>query len=153
VSYWHVIEPYWETVSIYDGPEVFLDQFAKMPRQAQVLFAAHWTQSEVRNGGLSQFFGNCTGVLAPEAVEAFRALGMPEAAQTLQQALAFFGDVYPRERAPREDALEAYFDNLDSQGVDGPDPFEELDDQFSDFLDDEVKGFEASASAFSSKVA
>ncbi|WP_369973953.1 DUF4375 domain-containing protein [Polaromonas sp. SP1] len=30
------------------------------------LFAVHWCQSEICNGGFMQFFANSTGVLAPE---------------------------------------------------------------------------------------
>lgn len=153
MSYWHLIKPIWDKVSIYDGPALFLEQFALLPRQVQVLYAAHWTQSEVRNGGLSQFFSNDTGVLAPEAVEAFNALGMPEAAEALRSALVFFGPAYPRDRDTREVAMEAYWNDLDSRGEDGPDPFLELDDRFSEFLDDDQRGFEASVEAFAATVA
>jgi hypothetical protein len=76
---------------------------------------------------------------------------MPEAAETLRSALEFFGDSYPRERESRDDALGAYWDDLDARGEDGPDPFLDLDDRLSELLDDDVHGFEASAAAFASK--
>lgn len=104
MGYWKLVEPIWDTVSIYDGGEAFLEQFAVAPQPSQVLFAAHWTQSEVLNGGFGQYFSNSTGVLAPEAVWAFRVLGMPRTAAAVEQAMAFFGSPYPRERGPREDA-------------------------------------------------
>ena len=69
-SYWRLLEPIWDSVSIYDGPKTFLRQYRRLPRAVGHLFAAHWCQSEICNGGFHQFFGNSTGVLAPEAMEA-----------------------------------------------------------------------------------
>lgn len=71
-SYWRLVEPIWDTVSIYHGPKAFLEQFEAAPEASRTLFAAHWCQSEIDNGGLYQFFCNSTGVLALEAAEAFR---------------------------------------------------------------------------------
>jgi len=70
--YWRLIKPFSRELSIYDGPEVFLYQFRQLPPEVGHLLAAHRCQSEVRNGGFHQFFSNSTGVLAPEALAAFR---------------------------------------------------------------------------------
>src|SRR5256885_2761008 len=99
--YWSYVEPIWDRVSIYDGPEVFLDQVSKVSQVQKHLFAAHWCQSEVRNGGLHQFFSNPTGVLAPEALEAFRAIGLHQWTAILEEAMAFFSPSYPREQDDR----------------------------------------------------
>jgi hypothetical protein len=64
-DYWDLVEPIWDEISIYDGAEQFLQDFEKTDERPGILFAAHWTQSEVMNGGLGQFFNNSTGVLAP----------------------------------------------------------------------------------------
>jgi hypothetical protein len=73
--YWSLIEPVWDEIEIYSGPEEFSRTFAGVPRSAGLLFAAHFCQSEVCNGGFNQFFSNSTGVLAPEAIEGFKAIG------------------------------------------------------------------------------
>jgi hypothetical protein len=74
-AYWAIIEPIWQTIDISDGADVFLDTFFKAPQDAALLYAAHFCQSEVCNGGFFQFFFNSTGILAPEAVNGFRAIG------------------------------------------------------------------------------
>ncbi|HEY8130684.1 MAG TPA: DUF4375 domain-containing protein [Thermoanaerobaculia bacterium] len=140
--YWSFIEPIWDLVSIYDGPEVFLSQFAKLPEVQQHLFAAHWCQSEIRNGGHHQFFSNATGVLAPEAVEGFRAIGLSRCADTVGQAMRFFGSTYPREEDVREEALAA-FERRDPENWD---PFTELDALFFDAIEDD--GFDKAADSY-----
>ena len=67
--------PIWDAINIYDGPEVFLTTLNHVSREAGLLFAAYFCQTEVCNGGFHQFFFNSTGVLAPEAVDGFTAIG------------------------------------------------------------------------------
>lgn len=117
--YWSVIDPIWEKVSIYGSPDLFLHQFSKLTEVQRNLFASHWCQSEVRNGGFHQFFSNATGVLAPEAVAGFRAIGLSDCADVLQEAMKYFGRPYPREQEDRVAKLDA-----------ARDPFEALDDRF-----------------------
>jgi hypothetical protein len=64
-----------EAINIYDGPEIFLQTFSQVPRAVGLLYTTAFCQVEVCNGGLHQFFGNSTGILAPEAVEGFVAIG------------------------------------------------------------------------------
>lgn len=144
MSYWTLVDPICETVSIYDGPEVFLQQYAAAAEASRVLLAAHWCQSEIRNGGFDQFFFNSTGVLAPEAVEAFRKIGMPQVAALIEQAMSLFGPGYPRDRAARCDALDAMCDASDKDGG----PFDNLDDSFFALIGSENGGFEAAADAY-----
>lgn len=125
MSYWELVEPYWDVVSIHGGADNFIQQFAALPRASQHLYAAHMTQSEVQNGGLAQFFDNGTGILAPEAVEGFQGLGMPQTAEALADAMKLFGDPYPRERKSGEQ-------------VTLPTTFE---DRFADLLESEAGGF------------
>ena len=140
MSYWKLVEPIWDTVSIYDGGEAFVQQYHAAPEASRVLFAAHWTQSEVLNGGFGQYFSNSTGVLAPEAVHAFRVLGMPQTAAAVERAMSFFGDPYPREREQREEALEAVDEDFD--------PFEEADNAFFETVEEEAGGFWEVADAY-----
>src|ERR1700722_15197167 len=96
VGYWSLIEPVWFPLnsSWDDGCEEFLRQFRAVRPEVGNLYAAHWCQSEVCNGGLHQFFSNTTGLLAPEALEGFRAIGLTDCAEILAEAMKFFGSPY-----------------------------------------------------------
>ncbi|MCX6858360.1 MAG: DUF4375 domain-containing protein [Verrucomicrobia bacterium] len=115
----------------------FLGDFEKVPERAGALLAAHWTQSEFMNGGLGQFFSNPTGVLAPEAVVAFIALGMPETAAILSEAMLFFGVPYPRDRETRQQVVERFYEE---QGEDG-NPIGEQEELFGERIEEENGGF------------
>jgi len=64
----------------------------------RLLYAAHFCLSEVHNGGFLQLFWNSTGVLVPEAIEGYQALGMPKLAATFASAAGVLGSAYPRDR-------------------------------------------------------
>jgi hypothetical protein len=138
-SYWDVLGPVGDSVSIYDGPERFLREFAVLSAKEAPLLAAHWCQSEVCNGGFEQFFGNSAGVLAPEAVAAFVSIGMPETSAVVARAMAWFDTPYPRERSTRNKALSTL-------GADSP--FDALDTDFYQLLGTENGGFESAANSF-----
>lgn len=125
---WQVIEPYWRAVSIYGGPIVFLQGFEQLPEPARHLFAVWWCDSEVCNGGFHQFFSNSTGVLAPEALEGFRATGLAECAELVDVALSKFHEPYPRAHEARHAALQAI--TLPGEEREQWDPFYELDDRY-----------------------
>mgnify|MGYP000630877738 CR=1 FL=1 len=142
--YWSLVNPVWDAISIYDGEETFLKQYAAAPLASRTLFSAHWCQSEIRNGGLHQFFGNSTGVLAPEAVSAFQSIGMPQTAAVVSEAISWFGPVYPRDREVRDEQLGEY----ENKHPEGWNPFEKLDDHFFELIENENGGFVASADAY-----
>lgn len=144
MRYWQAVEPIWGVVSIYEGPTVFLEQFARVTLAQGHLFAAHWCQAEVRNGGFHQFFTNATGVLAPEAAAGYQTLGMPECARVVAEAMAFFGTPYPREQEMRIVALRQVSGETRAQW----DPFDELDERFYALLDGENGGFEVAADEY-----
>jgi len=135
--YWSVIEPIWDKVSIYGSPDLFLHQFSNLTEVQRHLFASHWCQSEVRNGGFHQFFSNSTGVLAPEAVAGFRALGLAECAALVQEAMKHFARPYPRETEERLAKLELLGD-----------PFDAIDDRFYDAIRND--GYEKAADEYAS---
>jgi hypothetical protein len=147
-GYWVLVAPVWDAVSIYDGPEVFLAQYAAAPEPSRVLLAAHWCQSEVCNGGFAQFFANSTGVLAPEAAAAFRAIGMAGAARVVEDAMACLGSPYPRDRDARDAALERLAATLDE---DDDSAFDALDGEFYALHKREGGGFEAAADAYAAR--
>jgi hypothetical protein len=148
--YWQKIAAAFDAVSIYDGPSVFAQQFAELEPEVGNLLAAHWCQSEVCNGGFHQFFSNSTGVLAPEALAGFQALGLREWASLLREAMNSFGATYPRDREQRQRLL--------SQPVKGKrreewDPFSSLDDRFYEYLRLGESVWEKSADAYAARPA
>ncbi len=144
MDYWTLIKPVWDSISIYDGAERFLVDYEAAPEVSRVLFAAHWCQSEICNGGFHQFYSNSTGVLAPEAYEAFQKLGMPKVANLIAQSMAWFDSPFPRDRAMRQVALDAHTE----LHAESPDPFDALDAPFFNELESEAGGFAAAANAF-----
>jgi len=103
-SYWPLVEPLFESVSI-DDPASFERTKGRVPRSSLVLFAAHFYLSELWNGGLLQFFFNSTGILAPEAIEGFQLIGMPNLTSRLAASAAPLGEEFPRDRQDRWDAM------------------------------------------------
>ena len=142
--YWSVVEPFWRAVSIYDGSEIFLRQFHTLPSKARHLFATHWCQSEVRNGGYYQFFTNPTGVLAPEALAGFEAIGLTEWAATLAEAMRFFGEPFPREQAGRQERLAESSSSLQEELA----RLSTLDERVFSWLHANPEGWERAADRF-----
>ena len=144
MEYWDLVAAICDQVSIYDGPEVFLNGFNASPRRARNLLAAHWCVSEVTNGGFTQFFSNSTGVLAPEAADAFSEIGLAELSRLVREAIAYFGPSYPRDRSKRQDILEVLVSNSDLRRG----PFGVLDGKFDDLLSLDSGGWEVCANAY-----
>lgn len=143
VSYYLLIEPVWKSLNgNWDkGCEEFLRQFRLVQPELANLFAAQSCQSEVRNGGLAPYFESTKGLLAPEALEAFKAIGMTKWAEVLAEALKVFPSPYPRERADRVAILE----KLPRSG-DKIETFVELDKRFlqgADFWQDAANAYAA----------
>ena len=144
-TYWRALEPFCDSVSIYDGPAVFQQQFSTIPSHIGVLLAAHWLDSEVNNGGFEQLFFNSTGVLVPEARAAFEALNLRDAAAVIEEAMSVFGPDYPRDRAQRVTMLEALLAASRRQS----NPFTALDDRYYDLVPSER--FESAADSYASR--
>lgn len=89
----------------FTDPETFSPSAALVPRPVLLLYAAHFFVSEVHNGGFLQFFWNSTGLMAPESVLGFEAIGMPKLAALLVEVATPLGTPYPRDRNARWDAL------------------------------------------------
>ncbi len=129
------------------APRYSYSSFAVRP-EAGLLFAAQWCQSEVRNGGLHQFFSNSTGVLAPEALAGFSAIGLAEWAIILEEAMAYFGNSYPREQADRLRLLTGRPGSRREQW----DPFCTLDERFYAWLHGEEDRWQRAADAYAERV-
>jgi len=147
--YWNAIDPIWDTIDI-DGAESFQSTFNRVPAELGLLYAAHFCQSEVCNGGFTQFFRNSTGVLAPEAVQGFLAIGQPKVANVVERAISMLGSPYLRDRAERWAAL----DKLDPPSSSGAqryrniELFQPLEDEFYSLLRTEADGFENAADRY-----
>ena len=131
-DFWPYSDVATDEISIYGGADAFLADFEAASRPEQVAFAAYWLQAEVLNGGLNQFFSNDTGVLAPEAADACRTVGLPKLAAKLEEAMTWFGPSFPREHEVRESRLEEEAD----------DPFQAIDDQVVELIYEENSGLE-----------
>jgi Domain of unknown function (DUF4375) len=138
MGYWGIVGPVWDAINIYDGPEVFAQTFASAPKASGFLFAAHFCQYEICNGGFKQFFGNSTGVLAPEAVEGFREIGQAQVAALIEKAMSLFGRAYPRDRKERQVRLA----ELSRSSLDAPDEI------FYSLIDSEGGGFTTAADRY-----
>ena len=140
-DYWHFIEPIWDQINIYDGADIFLSTYATAKPPAGAIYAAHFAQSEICNGGFYQLFSNSTGVLSPEAVQGFRLIGMDKTAGLLNAAMEMLGNTFPRDRGARQKVLK----NLSKE------KFDQLDKAFFKEIAQENGGFVAAANAFVSK--
>jgi hypothetical protein len=137
-GYWSLVKPIWNVAEFYEGPAEFLRTFAEIPKLAGLLFAAHFCQSEVINGGLFQFFFNSTGILAPEAIEGFIAIGQVAVAESVQEACSLFGEPYPLERSLRQSKLKTF----------DPQLFKSLSLKLCENIGSERGGFEAAADRY-----
>lgn len=105
LEYSSKIKHLFEVVTIYDDVPTFLESIKDVPNPLLLLYAAHFCLSEVHNGGFLQLSWNSTGVLLPEAVDGYKALGMPKLASTFTSAATCLGSSYARNRDDRWDAL------------------------------------------------
>ena len=138
-SRWSVIHD----VSSFDGwtDEGYDPSAGKGPRDIQMLEATGYGISDIENGGLHQFFGNSTGAFAPEMVEWFERAGLPQAAVLLKQAMAKFGEPYPRSQQARQ----KFLDSIPWESREKSDPFRDLDGPFYDAVHEEGRDFDTLA--------
>jgi len=123
MGYWTTLEPYCDAVDIYNGAYRLLETFGALSVVVRTLYAAHWCESELANGGFDQFFSSSTGALAPEAATALRDLGLPDVAEIVEEAMASLGDPYPRDQVKRQTLIAALADYY-------PDRLSDLDQRF-----------------------
>ena len=116
----------WNDEPISDDPGDFLEWFKSLTLLQQICFPTQWLCNEVYNGGFHQYFGNTTGLHAPEAVSGFRVLGLDDIAEIAEKAISVFGNDYPRDRAVRE----AFLDGIEGDDISEWNPFFKLDDVF-----------------------
>ena len=151
-GYWSLIAHAFQEYPFSQEPEEFLLKFGRLRPDVRNLYAAHYCQAEVCNGGFHQFFSNPTGMLAPEAREAFQAMGLTEWARLLEEAMAFFPDPYPRVHQDRKDYLLESIEREPGSTRDEWDPFRRLDVAFYRWLHAEPDRWGRAADAYASQV-
>jgi uncharacterized protein DUF4375 len=112
------------TVDIYGSYETYLAGLRAYPGPVQYMLACVLCMGQIDNGGIDQFFSNSAGIVAPEAVVGFRALGLPETAAVIEEAMMRLGTPYPRDRDERNRRL------YEKRPEHEPPTFDDLDDQF-----------------------
>jgi hypothetical protein len=170
-SYWEVIEPLFSIIEFGEGPASFANSIGSIPPSSVILFAAHMCLAEVHNRGFRQLFWNNTGLLVPEGVEGFSAIGMPQMSAIVTSAAQPLGSPYPRGRDDRWDAMlaasghnEAELAQIFEKYKGEPDGtkglcgaffeattnlgFDELDKQFRETARTENGGFQDAATRF-----
>lgn len=149
-DYWDLIESDYQSLDLARPPSLVLSKFSALPERVANLMAAHWCQEEVLNGGFIQFFANSSGILAPEAMLAFSAIGLPDWAGLVEQATHYFGPDFPRERELRAAALPIRPPGTKAKDWD---PFFLLDSQFYAVLKHDDLAWERAANAYALKSA
>ena len=146
--YWSLVSPHWLALneSWSHGASYFLSCLHRVPLKVQHLYSAYWCQSDVCNGGFHQFFYNTTGILAPEAVAGFEAVGAGQLASLVGTAISRVGAPYPRDRSARLSVLP----QADGRPREEWDPFTDLDNRFYEWLDSESSRWDILADNYAS---
>jgi hypothetical protein len=87
---WEVIEPIWPGT-----PEDLVDELKRISDGTpgeRAIFTATLFIREVDNGGLSQYFGNSSGIFAEEVLQGLKLLGMEKEYNIFQKACSYFPD-------------------------------------------------------------
>ena len=99
----------------------------RLPPALRAWYVAFVIDAEVLNGGFNQFFFNSSRILAPEARDAFVRIGIPEAGELVDRALALLASHEPAlEKAQEDGTIDAFMETYLDQ------PFEELDQQYNE---------------------
>lgn len=69
------------------GTDEELERFDELPDGLRIIWATWIVEADVLNGGFNQLYWNSTGAYAPAAAEAYRLLGVVEAAEVVEQSL------------------------------------------------------------------
>lgn len=131
-----VIDPVWWTGNIYGSVADYEASLRTFTREQRLIYAAMWYLSEVNNGGHDQFFFNSTGIVWPDAREAFPRMDLPEVAEILDESAERLGDSPSRDRDERGLQLEsskADFRDLDDRLYDLESELD-IDARLADFI-------------------
>jgi hypothetical protein len=107
--HWAVLQPMWHQLQTPYEPDPRLQQATPGQR---ALYALYWLGSEASLGGLQRYFSNPTGMLADEALQGARRLGLSGYADLLAKAIttAFDSSPVPQDQRSRQRALDGLGD-------------------------------------------
>ncbi|TGM58870.1 DMP19 family protein [Leptospira adleri] len=111
-----IIEPLWWAINVYEGEKEYIEDLKGFSNEQKYLFAIHRYSAEVNNGGHDQFFFNSSGIVAEDALEGFRKIGLDENYNILKESMDRLGGKPFKDRDKRTIQLEeskALFDDLD----------------------------------------
>jgi uncharacterized protein DUF4375 len=106
------------SVSIYDGPDQYERDLARFSNEQRLGLAYHWYLSEVNNGGHDQFYHNSTGIVWPDAVRAFVAIGAQDVVAIIRASASRLGGYPSLDREERQQQLDQFdpdFEDLDKE--------------------------------------
>ncbi len=82
------------------------EDIGKLSDEERVFYFNTQLESEVNNGGFSQFFYNSSGDFANETLNSLNAIGAVQTASIYKKALLALGSVLPKDRDKREELLD-----------------------------------------------
>ena len=147
------MKPHWDELSdAWGNTEEYLRKLSLRPIAVRYLYSVHWCDAELRNGGFQQFFWNTTGIVAPEAVEGFRAIGAPELAEIVEEAMGRLSPTYSRDRTERQRLLDSLRSDPhvseESDDYFDDESFADLDSRYYDWLHSRPDGWEPLADEY-----
>jgi hypothetical protein len=126
--------------------EEYLASLSGVPPEIGWLFGADICQDEVVHDGFEQYFFGHGGLVAPEAVLGFEAIGQTSAALLLKGAMEKFGPEYPRDRLDRV----AVLDDMDEEACIA---LEQLETMFIEQVKKEAGGYKKAVNRFAASLA
>jgi len=110
------------------------EDIGKLTDAEKIFYFSTQLESEVNNGGFSQFFYNSSGDFANETVNSLSAIGADKTAKIYKKALMILGSELPKNRNEREelldkiliDAVDELLNECDAEFYQYPDNLEEL---------------------------
>jgi hypothetical protein len=118
-----VIDPVWWTADFYEDIAKYEASLSKFSRPQRHVLAVLWYDSEVCNGGHSQFYSNSTGMVWRDALAALLAIPLSEAHDILQESARRLGGTPSFDRTERNTQLDVSRAN-----------FGDLDDRYYEFI-------------------
>ena len=125
-KYPRIYEPYYEKFDFYNGRVAWLESIREIPIKAVHLFSIHWLHTEVYNGGFWQYFYNSTSTSYSEAIQGYKAIGMPEVALVINSAASKLGSPFPFDKENREKIVGSPDNQMN---------FADLDEKFYELAD------------------
>lgn len=113
-----VIDPVWWTADFYSDIAKYEASLAQFSLPQRYVWAVLWYDSEVCNGGHSQFYSNSTGMIWRDALAGLMAVPLSEGFDILNESVRRMGGSPSfdlTERNIQLDAMNDSFDDLDDR--------------------------------------